>query len=310
MAAPAAACGSGGEPATEESTTTPRTAPATASAPAGSPATRPAGRPWRPGPALLGDLGDVARRGEGGAAIVSVAGGPVAATGPLRAPRAWSTIKVPLLVAFLRWAASERGRASGVAALTAGERADATATITVSDNEAANRLFLALAGGLGGPERAAQAIEATLRRGGDGTTRVLARRPDGARTFTWLGQTVWPLAHGVEVHRALARGRLAGAADTRFVLGLMRRLSRSDWGLRTALPAGVPLAYKVGVGADPDGRITTEQYGIAGRGPRACVIAVAARAGDEQAAKRVATDLASVASRPLEDGRGCAPEKG
>ncbi len=233
-----------------------------------------------------------------GAALAALAGGPVAAAGPLREQRAWSTIKVPLLVAYLQ-------RVRGAPSLSAEGRADARAAITVSANEPANRLFLALAGREGGIARGVRAIERVLRRGGDETTRVTALRPDGRRTFTWLGQTPWRLVDGVRWYRALARGTVAGRADTRFVIGLMRSVEGSEWGVRTALPAAVPLAYKVGIGNDPSGAVEVEQYAIVGRGAGACVVALAARGGQEAGAKATADRLARVVTRPVRSGRGC-----
>lgn len=237
-----------------------------------------------------------------GAVVLPVAGGAPRASGPLRADRAWSTIKVPLLIAYL----DSRG---GAARLSPDERDAATRMITVSENEPANRFFLALARDNEGVNGGARAVERVLRRGGDERTRVTARRPDGARTFTWLGQTRWALADGARFHRSLYEGDVADAADTRFVLGLMRRLTGSDWGLRSAVGSSTPLAYKVGLGAAPGGEITAEQYGIVGQGDDACVIGIAARGGDEATAKAAVTRIARAAVRPAA-GCAAAPARG
>jgi hypothetical protein len=187
--------------------------------------------------------------------------------------------------------------------------AAASEIVTVSANEPANRFFLALARASGGTAGGARAVERVLRRGGDARTRVVAQPPDGARTFTWLGQTRWALRRGAGVYAALQRGDLTGRADTRFVLGLMRRVTGSKWGLRTAVPGSIPLAYKVGVGRDSAGATTAEQYGIVGTGSDASVTAVAARAPDEVSAKAAVDRLAAAATRPVREGGGCGADE-
>jgi beta-lactamase class A len=281
-------CGGDDEPAAAP-TPPPTTATTTATAP------RPAPRP-DPLARAVDKVG-----GPAGAVMIDMTSKP-RPVGSLRADRAWSTIKVPLLVAYL----DLRG---GAAKLTPAERADATQMITVSANAPANRLFLALADAKGGVRGGARAVERVLRRGGDERTQVTARPPDNARTFTWLGQTVWRLADGARWHRALFEGRVADTADTRFVLGLMRRVTGSDWGLRTAVPSSEALAYKVGLGATLGGAITAEQYGIVGSGDDACVIGIVARAQNDDAAKDAVTRIAKAAVRPAA-GCGPAPARG
>jgi len=286
VAAAAVGCGGDGEPSG-------------ATRPDGTTTTTALVGPARPAPGSPVLERAIERTGvPAGAVVLDMAGKP-RVVGPLRADRAWSTIKVPLLVAYL----DLRG---GAAKLTPSERAAATQMITVSANAPANRFFLALAGAKGGVRGGARAVERVLRRGGDDRTRVTARPPDGLRTFTWLGQTVWRLADGARWHRALVLGRVAADADTRFVLGLMRRVTGSDWGLRAAVPASEPLAYKVGLGATPGGAITAEQYGIVGSGDDACVIGIVARAGDEDGAKDAVTRIAKAAVRPA---AGCGPAR-
>lgn len=268
---------------------------------------RPGSQKWSPSPDLLAGIARAAgdSTGPAGVVVLSVRARGTASAGPLRVERAWSTIKVPLLVAYLDLVRRRRGAPSGVAALRRDERADAGKMITMSANEPANRFFLSLAKANGGTAGGARVLERVLRRGGDARTRVIAQRPDGARTFTWLGQTRWALRDGAGVYAALQRGDLAGRADTRFVLGLMRRVAGSQWGLRTALPSSIPLAYKVGVGQDPAGATTAEQYGIVGAGGDACVIAVAARAADEASAKAAVDRMAAAATGPVREGGGC-----
>lgn len=230
----------------------------------------------------------------GGAAIASVSGGPVASAGPWTQDAAWSAIKMPLLAAYI----AETGPLAGA------DRALARRLIVDSDNGAANTLFLRL----GDPSAGREAVQRVLRRGGDSRTTVDASAPDGHRTFTWLGQTRWSVADGTGAYRALAAGALAGPAVTRELLGLLGDASAAamPWGLRAVVPAGTPLAHKVGVGTNPDGTVTVEQFGIVGSEPGACAVGVMARGPSEPAAKAAATRVARAAVAPALDG-GCAP---
>ena len=90
--------------------------------------------------------------------------------GELRAGRAWSTMKVPVVAASIH-----AGRADWYAI---------DAAITRSENEAAQRLWSALDDG---PAE----VEAVLRRAGD-TETTLEREPD-PRGWSSFGRTVWSL---------------------------------------------------------------------------------------------------------------------
>lgn len=228
----------------------------------------------------------------GGASIAAAAGGPIAAAGTWTEDAAWSTIKPPLLAAYVR----ETGPLAGA------DRALARKLIVDSDNDAANTFFLRL----GDPSAGRAAVEQVLRRAGDRRTGVVARQPDGARTFTWLGQTRWTLGDGVRTYRALADGSLAGPRPTKDLLGLLTEAAAGamPWGLRAAVDRGTPLGEKVGVGTNTDGTVTVEQFGIVGSGPGACVLGILARGPSEQAAKTVATRIAEAAVTPAFAG-GC-----
>src|SRR5215212_5572 len=105
-----------------------------------------------------------------GWAMGPLAGGPFETHGELRGGRAWSTMKVPVIVASIT---------SGKA-----DWHDIELAITRSDNDAARRLW----DGLGdGPAQ----VEAVLRRAGDLET-TLAREPD-PRGWSSFGRTVWTL---------------------------------------------------------------------------------------------------------------------
>jgi hypothetical protein len=164
-----------------------------------------------------------------------------------------------------------------VAAVAAG-RADwdaVEAAITRSDNDAALLLWDRLDDG------AAQ-VEAVLRRAGDDLT-TLEREPD-PRGYSSFGRTVWSLSAAVTFYSALARGELTSAADTERVLAAMGRIvPEQRWGLG-ATPG---VRFKGGWGPSewPEGGYEVIQVGIAGPS----VIAIAARAEDFEAAKRLAS---------------------
>ena len=194
-------------------------------------------------------------------AAQALAGGPIETHGELTESRAWSTMKVPVIVAAL---------AAGQANWGAIE-----AAITRSDNEAALLLWRRLDDGTA-------EVEAVLRRAGDDYT-TLEREPD-PRGHSSFGRTVWSLRSALTFYAALARGEPLPAADTERVLDAMGRIvPEQRWGL-----GRVPgIRFKGGWGPSerPEGGYEVIQVGIAG----ARVIAVAARAEDFEAAERLAS---------------------
>jgi Beta-lactamase enzyme family len=196
-----------------------------------------------------------------GWAIGALAGGDFDTHGELRVSRAWSTMKVPVIVASIT---------SGNADWHAID-----AAITRSDNEAALRLW----NGLSDP---AAEVQAVLRRAGD-TTTELERGPD-PRGWSSFGRTVWSLESAATFYRALARGELVGAGDTERILDAMGRVvPEQRWGLGR-LP-GVRFKGGWGPSEDPDGGYQVIQVGILDR----TVIALAAVAPDFEAAKKLAS---------------------
>jgi hypothetical protein len=175
--------------------------------------------------------------------------------------RAWSTMKVPVIVAAI-----EAGHADWEAI---------EAAITTSDNDAARRLWERLDDGVA-------EVEAVLRRAGDAETR-LERDPD-LRGYSSFGRTVWTLPAALTFYAALARGELLPEADTERVLDAMGRIvPEQRWGL-----GQVPgMHFKGGWGPSegPDVGYEVTQVGIVGPS----VIAIAARAEDFEAAKRLAS---------------------
>jgi hypothetical protein len=196
-----------------------------------------------------------------GWAIGALSGGDFDTHGELRESRAWSTMKVPVIVASIT---------SGKADWHAIE-----AAITRSDNEAALQLW----DGLTDP---AAEVQAVLRRAGV-TDTELERGPD-PRGWSSFGRTVWSLESAATFYRALARGELVGAAETERILDAMGRVvPEQRWGLGT-LP-GVRFKGGWGPSEDPGGGYQVIQVGIVDR----TVIALAAVAPDFEAAKKLAS---------------------
>lgn len=193
--------------------------------------------------------------------VGGLAGGGFESHGELRAARAWSTMKVPVIVA----------------SLTSGspDWHDIELAITHSGNDAALRLWAGLGDG-------AAEVEAVLRGAGDHET-VVEREPD-PRGWSPFGRTVWTLEAAATFYRALARGELLEAAATERVLDAMGRvIPEQRWGLG-ALP-GVRFKGGWGPSEAPDGGYEVIQVGIVEQ----AVIALAAVAPDFEAAKELAS---------------------
>jgi hypothetical protein len=155
--------------------------------------------------------------------------------GELQTGPAWSTIKVPLIIAALR----EKRPPEVTEAMTA--------AITESDNGAAESIWA----GLGDPGTAARKVDAVLREAGDPTTVQSQRvRPE----FSAFGQTQWPLLQQV---RFLSVA-FCDTANTP-VFDLMGRVQQDQsWGVGT-LPES---RFKGGWGPSPDGRYLVRQMGV------------------------------------------------
>ncbi len=193
--------------------------------------------------------------GEVGIAVAALGGAEPIAIGDAEAGRAWSTMKVPLLVTLL-------DRVGGEGELSEVERAQAEAALTASDNEAALALFDRLGELEGGTDAASAAIEAVLRRSGDSETEVNTEpSPEGYSTF---GQTIWSASNSALFFRALAGGCLLDEADTEFVLSLLEDVVADQrWGLGEAeVPGGARVAFKGGWGPEPGGGYLVRQSGV------------------------------------------------
>jgi hypothetical protein len=168
--------------------------------------------------------------------------------GDWRTGPAWSTIKVPLVIAALREESSPHVTDQMAAA------------ITRSDNAAADRVWA----GLGDPETAAGKVEAVLVETGD-PTRVQFRK---VRTdFSVYGQTDWPLTEQV-------RFLSAAACDLRNtpVFSLMGQIEKDQrWGLGAIVGA----RFKGGWGPSRVNKYLVRQMGVIVTPAGASAVAVA-----------------------------------
>jgi hypothetical protein len=197
-----------------------------------------------------------------GAAVAPLGSAPPLQFGSLESGHAWSSFKVPIIVAVM-----ERE------ALSQEAQEQARSAITASDNTAAAALFSRL----GSTPTASAAVETVLSDSGYPTVVATAQPPSGA-VSTW-GQTDWSLSNATGFYRALACGQLLGPQGTTFVLGLMEEvISEQQWGLGAAgIPAQV--AFKAGWGPDgsASGPYLVRQSGILRSGSSGAVVTIAAQ---------------------------------
>jgi hypothetical protein len=148
---------------------------------------------------------------------------------------AWSTIKVPLIIAALR-----EGNPPTVT--------DAmTAAITESDNGAAESIWASL----GDPVTAAHKIEAVLRQTGDNTT---VQSQKVIREFTAFGQTEWSLPDQVRFTSVA----FCDKANTPVFSLMGRVVADQRWGIGTVPDA----EFKGGWGPSPPGGYLVRQLGV------------------------------------------------
>jgi len=181
----------------------------------------------------------------------------VVSLGTLRGGVAWSTAKVPLVMAAI---------SAGV-----GAQADFAQAITASDNAAAQRVWEALGGG----DVAARAANEQLRAAGDATTQIQSRqlRPG----FSAFGQTTWRLSDQARFAAGMACTG-PGAA----VLGLMERVVAGQrWGLgSTGRVTQFKAGWGPGISAGADDGWLDRQFGLVSIDGRPIAVAIATTAGD------------------------------
>jgi hypothetical protein len=263
---------------TSTSTTGPRTTTTTATARA----------PWLRATQLGRATARVAAqtRSEVGVVVRPLGTGAPVGLGTLRTGAAWSTIKVPLVLAHLQQVAG-----SGADDLIA-------AALQRSDNAAAQQLFDQIADADGGLTGASADIDEVLRQGGDDETQVNTKQPPGG--FSTYGQTQWSLALGTRFFQALGRGCLRPRDGSRRVLGLMSQVVADQrWGVGRARFGGASaVRLKGGWGPGADGRYLVRQFAIVeAPGRRGIVVALAARTGTFQEGVGVVDRLAAAVAR-------------
>jgi hypothetical protein len=188
--------------------------------------------------ALAADFAQLATRlhAVAGIAVSAVGNGQTPMTlGDWQSGPAWSTIKVPLIIAALREERPPRVT-------------DAmTAAITESDNAAAESIWASL----GDPVAAAHKVEAVLRQTGDPTTVQSQKlRPE----FSAFGQTDWPVTDQVRF-TSVAVCDSANAP----IFALMGRVEPDQrWGIGTVSGA----RFKGGWGPSPTGSYLVRQMGV------------------------------------------------
>jgi Beta-lactamase enzyme family len=188
--------------------------------------------------------------GEVGVAIASVGSSPIS-LGTWSSGVAWSTSKVPLVIAALR----------------AGVGTDELAALTIaqSDNAAAEELWSRL----GDPADAARQVDAVIREAGDATTMVELRRL--REGYTPFGQTRWSL-----IDQARFAAGLTQVASGAQVVDLMGGLcTEHRWGL-----AAKGFAAKGGWGPGLGEDYLVRQFGVVPAGSGSVGVAVAAELHD------------------------------
>lgn len=183
---------------------------------------------------LIRALADV--KGRAGIAVL-FSDGSVATAGSQQVGNAWSTSKVPVIIAALKRSMSSVNLAWAFNA------------ITESDNASAQTLW----GTLGRGTVAAKATDEVLRELNDAHTRT---NPFVTREgYTAFGQTQWSLTNQTRVAASLACSPTAAEAK---VFALMGQVESSEsWGLGTWPGAH----FKGGWGPGTDGRYLVRQFG-------------------------------------------------
>ena len=181
-------------------------------------------------------------------------GGRVTVLGSLTTGPAWSTMKVPVAIAFVR----QTGAASEIA-----RRA-----ITLSDNAAAMALWNTL--GASTATRVAR-VQQVLADGGDRATRVQGRVLRAG--FTPFGQTIWSL--GAQQSFAARLPCIRGAGQ---ILTLMGQIDPSQrWGLGRV---GTRPLFKSGWGPSPAGAYLVRQFGLIHVRSGTVAVSIAAQPAD------------------------------
>jgi hypothetical protein len=211
-----------------------------------------------------------------GVAVRSLANGSLLLAGDLTSGAAWSTIKVPIVLARYRLAEAQHEGSAAIDPLAA-------RALTESDNAAAAALFDGIASARGGVASASAYVGEELRDAGDRVTAINTVQPDFG-PFSTYGQTEWSLDAGTAFYRQLARSCVPPADAVAHVLELMADVTPSQrWGIGAAVwPGASSLRFKGGWGPGREGRYLVRQFGIieSADGRRGFVVGLIARPDD------------------------------
>lgn len=202
---------------------------------------------------LAADFVELEKSAKGalGLAIMPVGGENLVGLGEWKAGPAWSTMKVPLVVAAER-------KSPG------GQNYATSAAITASDNSSADSLWSAL----GTPREAAQAVQEVLREAGDDTTVVLEKR--SRSEYSSFGQSEWSLADQVRFGSRLPC--LPGSERAVELMGSVT--ANQQWGLGSVFGTA---EFKGGWGPAADGSYLVRQFGLVPAGGGSLAVALAAQ---------------------------------
>ena len=176
---------------------------------------------------------------QGRASIAVAGGGRTVTAGDTTALPAWSTSKVPLVMAALKKSPQQ------------GVTAPMRAAIINSDNAAAETIWASL----GTADQAAGVVTQVLRDGGDQSTAVPAQktRPE----YSVFGQTMW-----ADDAAAGFAARLPCSAEGRTVVDLMRKVdANQQWGAAGSIGTE-PVGVKGGWGPGTDGAYLVRQLAV------------------------------------------------
>lgn len=187
--------------------------------------------------------------------VVSGAGSSMVSVGSVATPTAWSTIKVPIAIAALQ---------NGSAKMDDVEQA-----ITISDNDAAIRLW----NGLGSGEGAADDVQALLAAHGDPHTVVL---PDPkVNADEHFGSTRWQAGDQAQFANWLA------CTTDRSAVTVRSYMSKIDPSQQFGLASIHPSMVKAGWGGEDSGQYTVRQMGVLPHGGGYTVVTFIAQGPSE-----------------------------
>lgn len=187
--------------------------------------------------------------------VVSEAGSSMVSAGSVATPTAWSTMKVPIAITALQNGSANMG--------------DVEQAITVSDNDAAVRLW----NGLGSGDGAADDVQALLAAHGDPHTVVL---PDPrANPDKPFGLTRWQAGDQAQFANWLA------CTNDRSAVTVRSYMSKIDPSQQFGLASIHPSMVKAGWGDEDSGQYTVRQMGVLPHGGGYTVVTFIAQGPSE-----------------------------